>query len=189
MIKILGQTGLNFIGNKYKELKALVDKKADKSNISKCKARGYNTSNIWQNLDTERDLEDWIGDFDKRTRELKNSGSGGDFRNIEVPANSKITGVLNYRYFRMYKIGGLVCINALIDLESLTKIQLPTGFRPQQLLMFRIYADLYRQSTKVPYEENHSIRVEIDTLGYISSRFQTIDNAVGEFTIVFAIGN
>lgn len=187
MIKILGQTGLNFIGNKFKELKALVDKKADKSNISKCKTRGYNTSNIWQDLGTERDLEDWIGDFDKRTRELKSGG--GDFRNIEVPANSKITGVLNYRYFFVYKIGGLVCINALIDLESLLKIQLPTEFKPNHFMTFDMYVDLYRQSTKVPYELNSQIRLEINTLGQISSRFQTVDNAIGKFNIVFAIGN
>lgn len=33
MKKTLGQTGLNFIANKYKELKELVGKKADKSEI------------------------------------------------------------------------------------------------------------------------------------------------------------
>lgn len=230
MIKALGQNGLNFITNKYKELKALVDKKVDKvsgkglstndydatakskvdaipvdpkytdttydlskyaekSDISRCKTKGYDTSSTWQALGTSRDLEDWIGDFDKRTRELKNSGSGGDFRNITVPDNSKIVGILNYRYFRVYKIGGLVCINTSIDLESLLKIQLPTGFRPNQSILFNVYVDLLRPSTKVPYEENHSIPLEIDTTGSISSRFQTIDNAIGKFNIVFAIGN
>lgn len=59
-----------------KQGKALQDNKADKSNISRCKAKGYDTSNTWQPLSTERDLEDWIGDFDKRTRELKDSGGG-----------------------------------------------------------------------------------------------------------------
>lgn len=147
MIKAIGQNGLNFIANKYKELKELVDRKvdkvdgkslstndytneakkkvdaipanpkytdtvtsvvdnlttddgtkalsakqgkalqdnkADKSNISRCKAKGYNTSNIWQDLGTERDLEDWIGDFDKRTRELKSNkgltGASSEFK-------------------------------------------------------------------------------------------------------------
>ena len=39
--------------------------------ISRAKTKGYNTSNTWQSLSTNRDLEDWIGDFDKRTRENK----------------------------------------------------------------------------------------------------------------------
>lgn len=36
--------------------------------ISRSKTKGYNTNNTWQSLSTTRDLEDWIGDFDKRTR-------------------------------------------------------------------------------------------------------------------------
>lgn len=39
--------------------------------ISRSKTKGYNTSNTWSPLSTNRDLEDWIGDFDKRTRENK----------------------------------------------------------------------------------------------------------------------
>lgn len=39
--------------------------------ISRAKAKGYNTSDKWTSLATVRDLEDWIGDFDKRTRENK----------------------------------------------------------------------------------------------------------------------
>lgn len=54
--------------------KVLQDNKADKSDISKCKTKGYDTSSTWQTLGTTRDLEDWIGDFDKRTRELKSGG-------------------------------------------------------------------------------------------------------------------
>lgn len=41
--------------------------------ISKAKTKGYNTSSTWQSLSTSRDLEDWIGDFDKRTRENKDN--------------------------------------------------------------------------------------------------------------------
>lgn len=48
--------------------------KADKSDISGCKTKGYDTPSTWQALSTERDLGDWIGDFDKRTRELKSGG-------------------------------------------------------------------------------------------------------------------
>lgn len=57
-----------------KTLNDSLSTKADKSNISRCKAKGYNTSSTWQSLSTERDLEDWIGDFDKRTRELRDGG-------------------------------------------------------------------------------------------------------------------
>lgn len=41
--------------------------------ISRAKTKGYNTSSTWQSLSTNRDLEDWIGDFDKRTRENKDN--------------------------------------------------------------------------------------------------------------------
>ena len=41
--------------------------------ISRSKTKGYNTSNTWSSLSTNRDLEDWIGDFDKRTRENKDA--------------------------------------------------------------------------------------------------------------------
>lgn len=41
--------------------------------ISRAKAKGYNTSSTWQSISSSRDLEDWIGDFDKRTRENKDN--------------------------------------------------------------------------------------------------------------------
>lgn len=126
MMKTLGQNGLNFIANKYKELITALSKKVDKidgkslstndydntakskvdaipsnpkytdttydlskyaekSDISRCKTKGYNASSVWQSLDSTRDLEDWIGDFDKRTRELKNSkGLTGDDSEIKT---------------------------------------------------------------------------------------------------------
>lgn len=39
--------------------------------ISRAKAKGYDSASSWQLVSNSRDLEDWIGDFDKRTRELK----------------------------------------------------------------------------------------------------------------------
>lgn len=39
--------------------------------ISRGKTDGYNTSTVWADLTTTRDLEDWIGDLCKRTVELK----------------------------------------------------------------------------------------------------------------------
>ena len=58
--------------------------------ISRAKAKGYNTSDTWASLATSRDLEDWIGDFDKRTRTNK--------ENIEAIAamtTAEVEAVLN----------------------------------------------------------------------------------------------
>lgn len=41
-------------------------------NLSGGKTRGYSTLNVWMDLSSTRDLEDWIGDLCKRTLELKN---------------------------------------------------------------------------------------------------------------------
>lgn len=62
---------------KYTDTTYDLSKYAEKSDISRCKTDGYNTSTVWGDISSTRDLEDWIGDFDKRTRELKN-GSGGE---------------------------------------------------------------------------------------------------------------
>lgn len=37
--------------------------------ISRAKTDGYSSASVWQSVSSTRDLEDWIGDFDKRTRE------------------------------------------------------------------------------------------------------------------------
>lgn len=39
--------------------------------ISRGKTDGYNTSTVWADLSSNRDLEDWIGDLCKRTEELR----------------------------------------------------------------------------------------------------------------------
>lgn len=60
--------------------------------ISRSKTKGYNTSSTWQPLSTNRDLEDWIGDFDKRTRENRqenlsviasNPDTNGKYKTVE----------------------------------------------------------------------------------------------------------
>lgn len=60
--------------------------------ISRSKTKGYNTSNTWQSISTNRDLEDWIGDFDKRTRENRqenlsviasNPDADGKYKTVE----------------------------------------------------------------------------------------------------------
>lgn len=111
-MKALGQTGLDFIAGKVKELKKLLSNKVDKvdgkglstndydsnakakvdaiptnpkytdttydlskyaekSDISRCKTKGYSSASKWGSVSSTRDLEDWIGDFDKRTREVE----------------------------------------------------------------------------------------------------------------------
>lgn len=37
--------------------------------ISRSKTKGYSSASAWNSVGSNRDLEDWIGDFDKRTRE------------------------------------------------------------------------------------------------------------------------
>lgn len=67
-----------------KQGKVLRDNKADKSNISRCKTKGASSITTWIGASTERDLEDWIGDLDYRTRELKtNKGLTGDSSEIK----------------------------------------------------------------------------------------------------------
>lgn len=39
--------------------------------VSRSKTKGYGSATIWSDVSSSRDLEDWIGDFDKRTRENK----------------------------------------------------------------------------------------------------------------------
>lgn len=58
--------------------------------ISRAKTKGYNTSNTWQSLSTNRDLEDWIGDFDKRTRENKSKVD-----NIQTLTTSEVEAIWN----------------------------------------------------------------------------------------------
>lgn len=165
-MKALGQTGLDFIAGKFKELKKLISNKVDtvdgkglstndydatakskvdaiptnpkytdttydlskyaeKSNIGRCKTKGYNTSNTWQPLGTERDLEDWIGDFDKRTRELK-EGSGGGVEEISLPSSAP-------SQIKAYKCGHLVTIvidSCSVNTMARMDLTLPSKIRP-----------------------------------------------------------
>lgn len=58
--------------------------------ISRAKTKGYNTSDKWTSLATVRDLEDWIGDFDKRTRENKEN-----LEAITAMTTAEVEAVLN----------------------------------------------------------------------------------------------
>lgn len=44
--------------------------------VSRSKAKGYSSASSWSSVGSSRDVEDWIGDFDKRTRENKTAISG-----------------------------------------------------------------------------------------------------------------
>ena len=41
--------------------------------VSRSKTKGYSSASAWSDVSSSRDVEDWIGDFDKRTRENKNA--------------------------------------------------------------------------------------------------------------------
>lgn len=41
--------------------------------VSRSKTKGYGSATAWSSTSSTRDVEDWIGDFDKRTRENKKS--------------------------------------------------------------------------------------------------------------------
>lgn len=69
--------------------KVLQDNKADKSDISKCKTKGYGTVIPWMAANSTRNLEDWIGDFDGRTRELKENS------NIKYTQSKNERGITN----------------------------------------------------------------------------------------------
>lgn len=86
------------------------------SDVSRCKTKGYNTSNTWASLSSSRDLEDWIGDFDKRTRELKEGSV--DMKTI----TNKITA---------YKYGRVVMLHCYqIYGRDVKNVYLPPAFQP-----------------------------------------------------------
>lgn len=90
--------------------------KADKSDISRCKTNGYSSASSWSSVSSKRDLEDWIGDFDKRTRELK----GGSVESYDL--TNKVTA---------YKFGRVVCLYFYnINTSDVQDVSLPSRFRP-----------------------------------------------------------
>lgn len=79
------------------------------ADISRAKTKGYSSASTWQYVNNSRDLEDWIGDFDQRTKENRDnlkskidkvSGKGlstNDYTNSDkakvdaIPSNPKYT--------------------------------------------------------------------------------------------------
>lgn len=90
---------------KYTDTTYDLSKYAEKSDISRCKTDGYSSASAWSSVSSSRDLEDWIGDFDKRTRELK---GGGDPKIYSDSMNLyDVEGD-----WSLYKIGRLVFVYA-----------------------------------------------------------------------------
>lgn len=73
--------------------------------ISRSKAKGYNTSSTWQSLSSTRDLEDWIGDFDKRTRENKSSISSVS---NQIVSESRVKQIVEDNSLSRYEITQIV---------------------------------------------------------------------------------
>lgn len=64
--------------------------------VSRSKTKGYGSASSWQSVSNSRDLEDWIGDFDKRTRENQSNISSkvsksdlSDFKRCKVLSQSE----------------------------------------------------------------------------------------------------
>lgn len=58
--------------------------------VSRAKAKGYSSASSWTSVGSSRDVEDWIGDFDKRTRENKEKIDG-----VQSMTTSEVEAILN----------------------------------------------------------------------------------------------
>lgn len=58
--------------------------------VSRAKTKGYSSAGSWSSVGSSRDVEDWIGDFDKRTRENKTKIDG-----VQSMTTSEVEAVLN----------------------------------------------------------------------------------------------
>lgn len=58
--------------------------------VSRAKAKGYSSASSWTSVGSNRDLEDWIGDFDTRTRENKEKIDG-----VQSMTTSEVEAILN----------------------------------------------------------------------------------------------
>lgn len=58
--------------------------------VSRAKTKGYSSASSWTSVGSSRDVEDWIGDFDKRTRENKTK-----IDEVQSMTTSEVEAVLN----------------------------------------------------------------------------------------------
>lgn len=118
-----------------KQGKVLQNNKADKSDISKCKAKGYSSASAWTSASSERDLEDWIGDFDKRTRELKNNkgltGASAEFKQKSISCNNASKPpILAVKWGRIVQLTFGYIYDSKQTINSLWKYTIPKEFMP-----------------------------------------------------------
>ena len=162
---------------KYTDTTYDLSKYAEKSNISRCKTKGYNTSNTWQSLSTERDLEDWIGDFDKRTRELK-SGGGAELK-VLTSYNQYASKMANE--WMLLKIGNYV-IASYMGIQGMSdftyNVDIPVGFRPKK--------DVY-VAYATPDKRGGAVVTgfTLQTNGKVSVPGASNDWFVGNFTLIY----
>ena len=58
--------------------------------VSRAKTKGYSSASSWSSVGSSRDVEDWIGDFDKRTRENKEKIDG-----VQSMTTTEVEAILN----------------------------------------------------------------------------------------------
>lgn len=118
-----------------KQGKVLQDNKADKSNIGRCKTKGASSITTWMGASVERDLEDWIGDLDYRTRELKtNKGLTGDASEIKQQSiecnNARDVKLLAVRWGRIVQLHFYYVYNSNSSTTSSWEYTIPKEFMP-----------------------------------------------------------
>lgn len=159
-----------------KTLNDSLSAKADKSNISRCKTKGYNTSNTWQSLSTERDLEDWIGDFDKRTRELKSGG-------VEYTVNTRYNEYAESTdiEWMFLKIGKYVIASYVgrdRGSEFAANTQIPSGWRPTKNIPLALMVNDSRGGLT-------QIHFTLKPNGTIIAGGSSNDYPMGAFTLIY----
>lgn len=161
---------------KYTDTTYDLSKYAEKSDISRCKTKGYNASNTWKSVSTERDLEDWIGDFDKRTRELR--GGGAEFK-VLTTYNRYIQKTANE--WMLLKIGNYVIASYMGNqgMSDFTyNVDIPVGFRPK--------SDIFVSYT-TPDKRGGAVSTgfTLHTNGSVSAPGASNDWFVGNFTLIY----
>ena len=151
--------------------------KADKSNISRCKTKGYSSASSWSSVSSSRDLEDWIGDFDKRTRELK-SGGGAELK-VLTSYNQYASKMANE--WMLLKIGNYV-IASYMGIQGMSdftyNVDIPVGFRPKK--------DVY-VAYATPDKRGGAVVTgfTLQTNGKVSVPGASNDWFVGNFTLIY----
>lgn len=118
-----------------KQGKVLQDNKANKSDISRCKTKGYSSASSWSDVSSSRDLEDWIGDLDYRTRELKSNkgltGASSEFKQQSIECNNardcKLKAV---KWGRIVQLGFYYVYNSNSSTTSSWEYTIPKEFIP-----------------------------------------------------------